>query len=495
MAANGGPTESFAPGAASLSPVAIPAWKSGGFSSVETDGWRLSEMALVGDVAEQARAIVDEAAPFKNNVLNGNSGAGLSTLMKAMAGELHARGVPTLFARGADLAGRVHELFDQARNQNAVVFIDGLDAAAPIRKPDNADPTLLQLVSQLERGDVRVIAATSRTDMVDAEAMTHLKGLLTVPNPRNEMERRGIIDVLVRRRKLEVSEEGLSDMARATRGRSPSDLSEILDIAQSHAGGKKLSDADLMEARLTKAAGPPEPLPSDARFFKLSVAHEMGHVVTRHLFQQMARSSANIDEMPQAVDLVSFHPRGGAQAFVNLMFGGNSAKTFEYYFAEMASDYGGRAAEYFFGKGHLSAGPGGDLNHAESLATEAVSKGMGAESGIEINSAQVAQDVSRLKKATEKAAYSVVAFYGDFIKDFANEMLERRQGGQELNLTGRELTRRLSAWESERAVPLAVLMSEMRSLRDELRPAAPKVFDPVTRQMVDASTVAEKLAF
>jgi hypothetical protein len=38
-------------------------------------------------------------------------------------------------------------------------------------------------------------------------------------------------------------------------------------------------------------------------------------------------------------------------------------------------------------------------------------------------------------------------------------------------------------------------MAEMRTLRDELRPAVPKVFDPVSRQMIPASEVAAKLAF
>lgn len=452
-------------------------------------------MGAVGQVVQEAQAVVDGTAPFRNCVVNGNSGSGTSTVMQAMAGELQARGRSTLFARGGDLTGRVHELFDQARQQQAVIFLDGLDGVAPIRSAEHADPTMLQFVDELEKGDVQVIASTSRTDLVDLEAMTHLPGRLSIPQPRNEVERRGILDVLVRRKGLEVSQEGLSDMARATRGKSPADLSAILEIATRHAGGKKLSDGDLMEARLTQAAGPPEPISADDRFFRISVAHEMGHVVVRHLFQQMARASEKTDELPQAIDLVSFHPRNGAQAFVNLMFGGNSAKTFEYYFAEMSSDYGGRAAEYFFGKGHLSAGPGGDLNHAESLATEAVSKGMGAESGVEINSPLTAADVSRLKKQAEKVAYSVVAFYGEFIKDFSNEMLQRRQSGQELNFTGRELSRRLSAWEADRAVPLAVLTAEVRSLRDELRPVVPQVFDPETRQMVPADSVAARLAF
>ncbi|MCE7869884.1 hypothetical protein DYH09_05840 [bacterium CPR1] len=253
---------------------------------------------------------------------------------------------------------------------------------------------------------------------------------------------------------------------------------------------------------LTHAAGPPEPLAVDERFFKLSVAHEMGHVVVRHFFQRLARESKNSDELPQAIDLVSFHPRKGAQAFVNLMFGGNAAKTFEYYFAEMASDYGGRAAEYFFGKGHLSAGPGGDLSRAQQLsspaaqllAQEAVQKGMGAESGAQTNLSPTA-DAVKLEKAAEEAAYTLVAFYGNFIKEFSNEVLARRQSGQELTFSGRELTRRLSQWEADRAVPLAVLAQQIRGQRDRLRPQAPPVFDPLSGQLRPAAEVAAELSF
>ncbi len=493
-------SDQFAPGQTSELPrlQLVP----DSFPPVETEGWRLSDLADVGETLKQARAIVNRTAPFKSYVVNGNSGSGMTTLLKAMAGEFHARGTPTIFVQGAFLNGSVRDLFARAREKKAVIFVDGLDGLAPIRNKDHANQTMLQVAQELEKGDVQVIAGTSRTDMVDAEVMTHLPGLLTIAQPRNEIERKGIIDALVKRKGLEADPDELTEMAAATRGKGPSDLNAILDIAVQRAGGKKLSDGDLMEARLTFLSGPPEPITVDDRFFRISVAHEMGHVVTRHVFQQMGRVSTNPDELPQAIDLVSFHPRQGAQAFVNLMFGGNNGKTFEYYFAEMSSDYGGRAAEYFFGKGHLSAGPGGDLNHAEDLASkadalakEAVSKGMGQTSGVDINAPTAPADVSRLKSTAEKVAYSVVAFYGPFIKDFANEMLERQKSGATLNFTGRELTSRLVAWERERAVPLAVLMNQVRALRDELRPAVPQVFDTESNRWLPASTFAEKLAF
>ncbi|GMU56359.1 MAG: hypothetical protein AMXMBFR33_55050 [Candidatus Xenobia bacterium] len=493
-----GPVDGFAPGLEPAAPVVQPR-----FAPVQAEGWRLSDLASVGEVHKQAMAIVDGSSPFKGHVINGFSGSGLTSLMKAMAGELEARGTPTLFASGADLAeSGVRELFAEARARNAVVFIDGLDGVAPIRTAEKSQPSMLELVDELEPGDVRVVASTSRKDVVDLEAIRHLPGLLEVPLPRNEIERRGIIDVLMRRKALSADPADLADMAQATRGKGPADLSAILDLARQSAGGPILRDVDLMEARLTHAAGPPEPLAVDERFFKLSVAHEMGHVVVRHFFQRLARESKSTDELPQAIDLVSFHPRKGAQAFVNLMFGGNAAKTFEYYFAEMASDYGGRAAEYFFGKGHLSAGPAGDLSHAQQLsspaaqllAQEAVQKGMGVDSGAQTTLNPTA-DAVKLEKAAEEAAYTLVAFYGSFIKEFSNEMFARRQNGQELTFSGRELTRRLTRWEADRAVPLAVLAQQIQGQRDRLRPQAPPVFDPVSGLLRPAAEVAKELSF
>lgn len=94
--------ESFTPGEA---PASTPSFAQGppAFGPVQAEGWKLSEMAVVEDVARQARAVVEGTAPFGSYILNGDSGSGLTTLMKAMAGELQARGRSTLFAVGADL--------------------------------------------------------------------------------------------------------------------------------------------------------------------------------------------------------------------------------------------------------------------------------------------------------------------------------------------------------------------------------------------------------
>jgi proteasome regulatory subunit len=121
--------------------------------------------------------------PPKGILLYGSPGTGKTLLAKAVAHEARAT-----FIRmsGSELvhkfigegAGLVRELFMLARDRApAIVFIDEIDAVGSTRTNDGTSGsaevqrTLMQLLAEMDgfdnRGDVRIMAATNRVDMLD----------------------------------------------------------------------------------------------------------------------------------------------------------------------------------------------------------------------------------------------------------------------------------------------------------------------------------------
>lgn len=121
--------------------------------------------------------------PPKGILLFGSPGTGKTLIAKAVAHEAKAT-----FIRmsGSELvhkfigegAGLVRELFMLAREKApAIVFIDEIDAVGSMRTNDGTSGsaevqrTLMQLLAEMDgfdnRGDVRIMAATNRVDMLD----------------------------------------------------------------------------------------------------------------------------------------------------------------------------------------------------------------------------------------------------------------------------------------------------------------------------------------
>ena len=121
--------------------------------------------------------------PPKGILLHGSPGTGKTLIAKAVAHEAHAT-----FIRmsGSELvhkfigegAGLVRELFMLARERApSIVFIDEIDSVGSMRTNDGTSGsaevqrTLMQLLNEMDgfdnRGDVRIMAATNRVDMLD----------------------------------------------------------------------------------------------------------------------------------------------------------------------------------------------------------------------------------------------------------------------------------------------------------------------------------------
>ena len=142
--------------------------------------------------------------PPSGVLLYGPPGTGKTMLAKAVANETDATFIKMagselvhkFIGEGAKL---VRDLFEVAReNQPAVIFIDEIDAIASKRTDSKTSGdaevqrTMMQLLSEMdgfdERGEVRIMAATNRFDMLDEAILRpgRFDRLIEVPEPDAE---------------------------------------------------------------------------------------------------------------------------------------------------------------------------------------------------------------------------------------------------------------------------------------------------------------------
>ena len=152
--------------------------------------------------AEQFEAVGVE--PPSGVLLHGPPGTGKTMLAKAVANETDATFIKMagselvrkFIGEGARL---VRDLFDlAAEHEPAVIFIDEIDAVAAKRTDSKTSGdaevqrTMMQLLSEMdgfdERGEVRIMAATNRFDMLDEAILRpgRFDRLIEVPKPENE---------------------------------------------------------------------------------------------------------------------------------------------------------------------------------------------------------------------------------------------------------------------------------------------------------------------
>jgi len=160
--------------------------------------------------------------PPSGVLLYGPPGTGKTMLAKAVANQTNASFIKMagselvhkFIGEGAKL---VRDLFEVAReNEPAVIFIDEIDAIASKRTDSKTSGdaevqrTMMQLLSEMdgfdERGDIRLIAATNRFDMLDPAILRpgRFDRLIEVPKP--EADGREII-FQIHTRKMNVSDD------------------------------------------------------------------------------------------------------------------------------------------------------------------------------------------------------------------------------------------------------------------------------------------------
>jgi proteasome regulatory subunit len=205
----------------------------------------------IREVRETVEAPLLEAEQFEEVgieppsgvLLHGPPGTGKTMLAKAVANETDATFirmagselVQKFIGEGARL---VRDLFELAEEREpAVIFIDEIDAIASKRTDSKTSGdaevqrTMMQLLSEMDgfedRGEVRIIAATNRFDMLDRAILRpgRFDRLIEVPEPDQDG----------RERILEIHTEGmplaedvrLSALAELTEGFSGAELASL----------------------------------------------------------------------------------------------------------------------------------------------------------------------------------------------------------------------------------------------------------------------------
>ncbi len=180
--------------------------------------------------------------PPKGVLLYGPPGCGKTLMAKAIANEANATFIRVV---GSELVRKfigegarlVHELFELAKEKApTIVFIDEIDAVGAKRMDETTggerevNRTLMQLLAEMDgfdpRGNVKVIAATNRPDILDPALLRpgRFDRLIEVPLP----DFRGRLEILkVHTRKMNLRDVDLRVIAEMTEGASGADLKAI----------------------------------------------------------------------------------------------------------------------------------------------------------------------------------------------------------------------------------------------------------------------------
>ena len=182
--------------------------------------------------------------PPRGILLYGLPGTGKTLLAKAVAHEskatfIHMSGselVHKFIGEGAQL---VRDIFQMARDKApSIIFIDEIDAVGSIRTHDGTtgsaevNRTMMQLLAEMDgfrtRGDIKIIAATNRIDILDPALLRpgRFDRIIEIPMPSMDA-RLKILEIHAS--KMKRSEDvDLVEIAKATDSASGADLNSIV---------------------------------------------------------------------------------------------------------------------------------------------------------------------------------------------------------------------------------------------------------------------------
>lgn len=180
--------------------------------------------------------------PPKGILLYGPPGTGKTLLAKAVAHETNAAFIKVVgselvkkfIGEGATL---VRDVFKLAKEKApCIVFIDEIDAVASKRTESltggdrEVQRTLMQLLAEMDgfdaRGDVKVIAATNRLDILDPAILRpgRFDRIIDIPAP----DEKGRLEILkIHTERMNLKDMDLSDVAKLTEGCVGADLKAI----------------------------------------------------------------------------------------------------------------------------------------------------------------------------------------------------------------------------------------------------------------------------
>jgi cell division protease FtsH len=317
-------------------------------------------------------------------LMDGDPGNGKTLLARAVAGEAD---VPFIHVAGSEIlemfaglgARRIRKMFKEARKlgrKGCILFIDEIETIGGKRGMGNGgdvqserEQILNQLLVELDgivkRGNIIVVGATNRPDMLDSALVRpgRLDRRVNVSRPTMK-GREEILRVHVRKVTL-APDVDLAEIARITPGFSGAELANLVNEAAIQAGRWKLVAVDdrcfqaardkalMGEARSADFVSPEER--------RIAAIHEVGHALT-------AFRTPGADP----VQKITVLPRGQALGMVvqmpekdRLML---SKRKLE---SDLVVALGGRAAEEIeFGDDFVTTGAIADIRQATKVARD-----------------------------------------------------------------------------------------------------------------------------
>ena len=205
--------------------------------------------------------------PPKGILLFGPPGTGKTLLAKAVANETHATFIKIVASEFVNKylgegSRIVRDVFELAKEKSpAIIFIDEIDAIGTERvsSSEGADRevqrTLMQLLAELDgfesRGDVGIIGATNRPDILDEALLRpgRFDRTIEVPNPVKE-SRQKILEIHTAKMKIDdgIDFDAISEL---TEGLSGADLKAVCTEAGMfaiRAERKKVISKDFLDA-------------------------------------------------------------------------------------------------------------------------------------------------------------------------------------------------------------------------------------------------------
>jgi len=211
--------------------------------------------------------------PPRGVLLYGLPGTGKTLLAKAVAHEskatfIHMSGselVHKFIGEGAQL---VRDIFQMAREKApSIIFIDEIDAVGSIRTHDGTtgsaevNRTMMQLLAEMDgfrtRGDIKIIAATNRIDILDPALLRpgRFDRIIEIPMP-SMVGRLKILEIHSRKMKKD-DDVDLMEIVKSTEEASGADLNAIVVEAGMNAlrkGASSVGKSDF-EAAIKKVLG------------------------------------------------------------------------------------------------------------------------------------------------------------------------------------------------------------------------------------------------
>jgi len=201
--------------------------------------------------------------PPRGILLYGPPGCGKTLLAKAVATESEANFIvingPEIMSKWVGESERMlREIFKKAKQvAPSIVFIDEIDAIAPVRGRGVTNEVTERIVSQLltlmsgleEMKQVFVMAATNRPDMVDPALLRpgRFDKQILVPVP----DERGRLEIFkIHTRKMPLAEDvSLEELARRTEGYSGADIEAVCREAAMNAMRRLVRELGLKDAK------------------------------------------------------------------------------------------------------------------------------------------------------------------------------------------------------------------------------------------------------